>query len=99
MPTNERLARDAMKVSTEEPVMQATQAEMEAARIPLGWRDYCAHLLIPLNKCRTKELYLPWKCQHEKHVYELCQYEEFLRRYKRAMIARGEIPADSQAHQ
>jgi len=27
-------------------------------------------LLIPLNKCRHKELYLPWKCMDEKHVYE-----------------------------
>lgn len=48
---------------------------MDAARIPWAWRDYCAHLLIPLNKCRRQEAYLPWACHHEKHVYEKCQYK------------------------
>ena len=28
------------------------QEEMDAARLPYQWRDYCAHLLIPLNDCR-----------------------------------------------
>jgi len=48
---------------------------MDAARVPWAWRDYCAHLLIPLNKCRRQEAYLPWACHHEKHVYEKCQYK------------------------
>lgn len=48
---------------------------MDAARIPWAWRDYCAHLLIPLNKCRRLNAYLPWACHHEKHVYEKCQYK------------------------
>ena len=33
-------------------------------------------LLIPLNKCRHKELYAPWKCEDERHGYEKCQYDE-----------------------
>eukprot|EP00899_Mesostigma_viride_P026895 jgi/Mesvir1/7390/Mv19191-RA.1 len=41
-----------------------------------------AGLLIPLNKCRREELYLPWKCQDERHAYEKCQYVEFLKRVK-----------------
>ena len=35
---------------------------MSAARLPLAYRDTCAHLLIPLNRCRYEEWYLPWKC-------------------------------------
>ncbi|OCF33273.1 NADH dehydrogenase (ubiquinone) 1 beta subcomplex 7 [Kwoniella heveanensis BCC8398] len=48
----------------------ASQAEMEAARVPLGWRDQCSSLLIPLNVCRHKTLYMPWKCEDERHGYE-----------------------------
>ena len=36
---------------------------MADARLPLAYRDSCAGLLIPLNKCRVKEFYLPWKCE------------------------------------
>ena len=43
-------------------------------------RDYCAHLLIPLNECRHKNYYLPWKCEHERHDYETCEYKEYTRR-------------------
>jgi hypothetical protein len=41
----------------------ATREEMSAARLPLAYRDSCAHLLIPLNRCRYEEYYLPWKCE------------------------------------
>jgi NADH dehydrogenase (ubiquinone) 1 beta subcomplex subunit 7 len=56
--------------------MQATQKELVDAKIELAYRDFCAHLLIPLNECRRKSCYLPWKCEHERHVYEKCQYKE-----------------------
>lgn len=36
---------------------------MSAERIPLAYRDRCAALLVPLNRCRKKEYYLPWKCE------------------------------------
>lgn len=35
---------------------------MREARLPLAYRDSCAHLLIPLNKCRRDTWYAPWKC-------------------------------------
>lgn len=35
---------------------------MSEAKLPLPYRDSCAHLLIPLNKCRHKTWYAPWKC-------------------------------------
>ncbi len=56
------------------------QEEMARAKLDLGYRDYCAHLLIPLNACRRASLYAPWKCGHERHEYEKCQYLEYKRR-------------------
>ncbi|TKX18191.1 putative NADH-ubiquinone oxidoreductase B18 subunit (NDUFB7) [Elsinoe australis] len=58
----------------------ATREEMSAAKLPIAYRDSCAHLLIPLNRCRYEEYYLPWKCEDERHSYEKCQYEEFKKR-------------------
>ncbi|KAG0153550.1 hypothetical protein PDIDSM_2204 [Penicillium digitatum] len=58
----------------------ATRQEMSEARLPMQYRDSCAHLLIPLNRCRQAEYYLPWKCENERHSYEKCQYEEFKKR-------------------
>ncbi|KAJ2058168.1 hypothetical protein GGI17_005211 [Coemansia sp. S146] len=65
-----------------EPEMKATAKEMAEARLPLRYRDYCAHMLIPLNKCRHKTMYLPWKCEEERHAYEKCEYDDFMRRSK-----------------
>ncbi|KAI9059005.1 hypothetical protein FKP32DRAFT_1680140 [Trametes sanguinea] len=60
----------------------ASQAELKAAKIPLGWRDQCSALLIPLNVCRKEKMYLPWECENERHAYEKCQYEDYMRRMK-----------------
>eukprot|EP00500_Bicosoecida_sp_ms1_P002387 CAMPEP_0203815850 /NCGR_PEP_ID=MMETSP0115-20131106/12774_1 /ASSEMBLY_ACC=CAM_ASM_000227 /TAXON_ID=33651 /ORGANISM="Bicosoecid sp, Strain ms1" /LENGTH=74 /DNA_ID=CAMNT_0050724749 /DNA_START=27 /DNA_END=251 /DNA_ORIENTATION=+ len=68
--------------------MRASAEEMKAARIDVAFRDYCAHLLIPLNECRHQTAYLPWKCGHERHEYEKCQYGEHLREVSRK--SRGE---------
>lgn len=57
---------------------------LQKYQIPLAWRDYCAHLLIPLNECRIKNNYLPWKCEDEKHAWEKCQYEDYKRRMRLA---------------
>ena len=46
-------------------------------KVDLAWRDYCAHLLIPLNKCRRDSFYLPWKCGDLRHEYEKCQYFQY----------------------
>jgi NADH dehydrogenase (ubiquinone) 1 beta subcomplex subunit 7 len=53
---------------------------MSSARLPIQYRDSCAGLLIPLNKCRHEQSFLPWKCETERHSYEKCQYEEFKKR-------------------
>ncbi len=41
----------------------ASREAMSAARLPLQYRDSCAGLLIPLNKCRHESSFLPWKCE------------------------------------
>ncbi|KAL8403801.1 hypothetical protein RB594_008885 [Gaeumannomyces avenae] len=56
---------------------EATREEMRDANLPIQYRDSCAHLLIPLNRCRSATYYLPWKCEDERHSYEKCQYDEF----------------------
>lgn len=56
--------------------MQVTQEEMAEAKVPLAMRDYCAHLFIPLMKCRMDTYYVPWKCKAEKHHWDECQFEE-----------------------
>ena len=56
------------------------QEELRNAKVDLAYRDFCAHLLIPLNQCRRDSFYLPWKCEHERHDYEKCQYFEYKRR-------------------
>ena len=55
---------------------EATQKQLSDAKIDLAYRDFCAHLLIPLNECESGATSLPWKCEHERHVYEKCQYKE-----------------------
>lgn len=69
-----------MEVEGSSKKMIATQAEMVEARVPIPYRDQCAHLLIPLNKCRQAEFYLPWKCENERHTYEKCEYELVMER-------------------
>ncbi|CAK8574172.1 unnamed protein product [Lathyrus sativus] len=69
-----------MEVEGSSKKMIATQEEMVEARVPLAYRDQCAHLLIPLNKCRQSEFYLPWKCENERHSYEKCEYELVMER-------------------
>ncbi len=36
---------------------------MRDAKLPIQYRDNCANLLIPLNRCRVDSYYLPWKCE------------------------------------
>jgi NADH dehydrogenase (ubiquinone) 1 beta subcomplex subunit 7 len=56
--------------------LPASVEEMKAARIDIAYRDYCAHMLIDLNRCRHEHLYMPWACSHERHAYEKCEYIE-----------------------
>jgi NADH dehydrogenase (ubiquinone) 1 beta subcomplex subunit 7 len=61
-------------------VSYVSREEMHDAKVPLDYRDYCAHLLIPLNRCRQQEMYLPWKCETLRNAYEKCQHNDYTKR-------------------
>ncbi|XP_044265168.1 NADH dehydrogenase [ubiquinone] 1 beta subcomplex subunit 7 [Tribolium madens] len=65
-----------------ERVMLATEEEMRSAKIPPEHRDYCAHHLLKYLSCRKDNW--PWavNCEHEKHVYSHCKYEDYVIRMK-----------------
>eukprot|EP00341_Mesodinium_pulex_P004029 CAMPEP_0116984488 /NCGR_PEP_ID=MMETSP0467-20121206/61632_1 /TAXON_ID=283647 /ORGANISM="Mesodinium pulex, Strain SPMC105" /LENGTH=86 /DNA_ID=CAMNT_0004679509 /DNA_START=81 /DNA_END=338 /DNA_ORIENTATION=+ len=63
--------------------MKVSWETMKENYVPLHMRDYCAHELIPLNRCRRKEGPFPWTCHDEKHAYEVCQYEVY--QYRKAL--------------
>ncbi|KAK8484165.1 hypothetical protein V6N13_026089 [Hibiscus sabdariffa] len=81
-----------MEVKGSSKKMIATQEEMVANKVPIPYRDQCAHLLIPLNKCRQAEFYLPWKCENERHTYEKCEYELVMER----MLQMQKIPTSTE---
>ncbi|KAM0745657.1 hypothetical protein T439DRAFT_330471 [Meredithblackwellia eburnea MCA 4105] len=60
----------------------ASQDVAKEARLPLGWRDACGSLLVPLNVCRHETIYATWKCDDLRHAYEKCQYDDFVSRMK-----------------
>lgn len=71
--------------------MVATQQELYDASVPIQWRDYCSHLLIPLNACRRDHIGLPFYCGHERHAYEQCQFKDWLWRQEQ----QRQVKADS----
>ena len=69
--------------------MRVSAEAMRAAKVPLPFRDFCAHLLVPLNQCREQTYYLPWKCHAERHAYEKCEHEELrCRRARHSLVLR-----------
>mmetsp|Transcript_5939 Transcript_5939/g.17488 ORF Transcript_5939/g.17488 Transcript_5939/m.17488 type:complete len:81 (+) Transcript_5939:87-329(+) len=79
-----------MGAASNDSTMKVSKEEMKRAGIDLAYRDFCAHLLIPLNECRRKSFFLPWKCGDERHAYEKCQYEEYMKRVRMMKEQRGE---------
>ncbi|KDR80301.1 hypothetical protein GALMADRAFT_62844 [Galerina marginata CBS 339.88] len=72
----------------------ASQEELKANRVPLAWRDSCSSLLIPLNICRKQKMYKSWECDHERHTYEKCQYDDYVRRMKELAKLKSEAAAE-----
>ena len=66
-----------------EPKTELSFEDVSQRRIPTRYRDGCVDLLAPLTDCRHTNFFLPWKCTKERHTYEKCLYEEFVRRRKR----------------
>lgn len=59
--------------------MKVDPSILARERINIYNRDFCAHFLVPLNRCRRAQpmhLSLPWSCHEELHAYERCQHIE-----------------------
>lgn len=57
-------------------VMVATQQEMNDAQLTLQQRDYCAHYLIRLLKCKRDSFPNFVACKHEQHDWDYCEHLE-----------------------
>lgn len=68
--------KDALDVPPRAPISYVSREEMHDAHVPREWRDNCAHVLIPLNRCREQEFSLPWKCVTLRNAYEKCHHNE-----------------------
>ncbi|CAI9590897.1 unnamed protein product [Staurois parvus] len=66
----------------QEREMVATQEEMNLAKLPLAHRDYCAHLLIKLMKCKRDMGLNIFGCMDERHEYDYCQHLDYVQRMK-----------------
>mmetsp|Transcript_11233 Transcript_11233/g.37194 ORF Transcript_11233/g.37194 Transcript_11233/m.37194 type:complete len:132 (+) Transcript_11233:2-397(+) len=73
-------AAEATGGSLANPGPKISREQMRDGKVPLGFRDNCAHLLIPLNECRYETSFLPWRCKDLRHAYEACQHHEYERR-------------------
>ncbi|CAJ0572258.1 unnamed protein product, partial [Mesorhabditis spiculigera] len=71
------------KTVSSERVMKATWEDMEQFRLKPGQRDYCAHHLIDLMKCQTKNApFAGHACDDQRGAWDKCEYEDHLMRIK-----------------
>ncbi|XP_073460116.1 NADH dehydrogenase [ubiquinone] 1 beta subcomplex subunit 7 [Aquarana catesbeiana] len=66
----------------QERVMVATPEQMNMAKLPLAQRDYCAHHLIKLMKCKRDMWPNIFACTDERHEWEYCQHLDYVQRMK-----------------
>jgi len=62
--------------------MNMTSEEMHEANMPIRLRSWCAHHVMPLHKCRLENYWLPYKCEHEREMFEKCRYKDYLWRHR-----------------
>ncbi|XP_045406961.1 NADH dehydrogenase [ubiquinone] 1 beta subcomplex subunit 7-like [Lemur catta] len=62
--------------------MVATQQEMNDAQLTLQQRDYCAHYLIRLLKCKRDSFPNFLACKHEQHDWNYCEHLDYVMRMK-----------------
>ncbi|XP_051993901.1 NADH dehydrogenase [ubiquinone] 1 beta subcomplex subunit 7-like [Xyrauchen texanus] len=66
----------------QERVMVATQEQMNMAMLPVQQRDYCAHHLLKLMKCKRDNFPNFVACKHERHDWDYCQHQDYVMRMK-----------------
>jgi NADH dehydrogenase (ubiquinone) 1 beta subcomplex subunit 7 len=62
-----------------ERAMKVNPDILKREKINIYNRDFCAHFLVPLNRCRRSQpmhVSFPWTCHEELHAYERCQHIE-----------------------
>nr|XP_023500969.1 NADH dehydrogenase [ubiquinone] 1 beta subcomplex subunit 7 isoform X1 [Equus caballus] len=62
--------------------MVATQQQMNDAQLVLQQRDYCAHHLIRLLKCKRDSFPNFLACKHERHAWDHCEHLDYVMRMK-----------------
>ncbi|KAF0886681.1 NADH dehydrogenase [ubiquinone] 1 beta subcomplex subunit 7 [Crocuta crocuta] len=62
--------------------MVATQQQMNDAQLTLQQRDYCAHYLIRLLKCKRDSFPNFLACKHEQHDWDYCEHLDYVMRMK-----------------
>ncbi|XP_058917899.1 NADH dehydrogenase [ubiquinone] 1 beta subcomplex subunit 7 [Kogia breviceps] len=62
--------------------MVATQQEMNDAQLALQQRDYCAHYLIRLLKCKRDHFPSFLACKQEQHGWDHCEHVDYVKRMK-----------------
>ncbi|XP_061685996.1 NADH dehydrogenase [ubiquinone] 1 beta subcomplex subunit 7 [Syngnathoides biaculeatus] len=62
--------------------MIATQEQMNLALLPLEQRDYCAHHLLKLMKCKRDNWPNFLACKHERHDWDYCEHQDYVMRMK-----------------
>ncbi|XP_067296808.1 NADH dehydrogenase [ubiquinone] 1 beta subcomplex subunit 7 [Pseudorasbora parva] len=65
-----------------ERVMVATQEQMNLAMLPVEQRDYCAHHLLKLMKCKRDNFPNFLACKHERHDWDYCEHQDYVMRMK-----------------
>ncbi|MGH0155868.1 UNVERIFIED_CONTAM: hypothetical protein FKN15_034782 [Acipenser sinensis] len=63
-------------------LMVATQEQMNAAQLPVEQRDYCAHHLLKLMKCKRDNWPNFLACKHERHDWDYCEHQDYVMRMK-----------------
>ncbi|KAM4689836.1 NADH dehydrogenase [ubiquinone] 1 beta subcomplex subunit 7 [Rhinophrynus dorsalis] len=81
-PDPDTLRSSPVSADLPERVMVATQEQMNLAQVPLPQRDYCAHHLIQLMKCKRDMWPNFLACKHERHEWDLCQHQDYVQRMK-----------------
>ncbi|XP_043249602.1 NADH dehydrogenase [ubiquinone] 1 beta subcomplex subunit 7 [Colletes gigas] len=63
-------------------VMVASEQEINAARVPTRFRDYCSHKYLDLEDCSRRNFPIHQRCNHEFHGYVQCINEDYILREK-----------------
>ncbi|KAL6481988.1 hypothetical protein MHYP_G00100680 [Metynnis hypsauchen] len=65
-----------------ERVPVASQEQMNLAMLPVEQRDYCAHHLLKLMKCKRDNFPNFLACRHERHDWDYCEHQDYVMRMK-----------------